>query len=63
MASNEIDISPYVAFEATGTDRHGRRNKKVRANLQYIQGLNYWTKTVWGVLPNGKRKVLYRVWN
>lgn len=59
----EIDITPYVAFEATGTDRQGRRNPKLRSTLQHIQGMNYWTKSVWGILPNGKRKLLYRVTN
>ena len=58
-----IDIAPYIAFEATGTDCRGRRNPRRRAPLAHIQGLNYWFKTVWGVLPNGKRKVLYRVYN
>jgi hypothetical protein len=59
----EIDITPYVAFEATGTDRQGRRNPCRRAPLAYLRGLNYWTKTVWGILPDGRRKRLYTVVN
>lgn len=58
-----IDITPYVAFEATGTNRQGRRNLKRRGPLAYIRGLNYWSKTVWGILPNGQRKRLYTVRN
>ena len=58
-----IDISPYVAFEATGTDLKGRRNPCRRAPLAYLRGLNYKTKSVWGILPSGKRKLLYRVFN
>ena len=61
--SDIIDISQYVAFEATGLDAKGRRNTAVRAPLWYIKGLNYWFKTVWGILPNGKRKRLYTVSN
>jgi len=62
--SNEIDLSPYVAFVATGTDREGKRNKPYRSK-QYlmVRGQNWWTKSVWGILPSGKRKLLYRVVN
>ena len=58
-----IDLTPYVAFEATGVDRNGRRNSPYRGPLAYIRGLNYWRKSVWGILPNGRRKLLYRVYN
>ena len=61
--TKNIDLREFVAFEATGTDCQGRRNKCRRAPLGYLQGLNYWTKSVWGVLPNGRRKLLYRVLN
>jgi hypothetical protein len=61
--SEAIDLTPYVAFEATGTDSQGRRNPCRRAPFSYIRGLNYWTKSVWGILPSGKRKLLYRVTN
>lgn len=56
-----IDLTPYVAFEATGTDRAGRRNPCRRAPLAYLKGLNYATKTVWGILPSGQRRRLYTV--
>lgn len=59
----DIDLSPYVDFVITGTDAQGRRNPPRRGSFHYLQGFNYWTKSMWGVLPNGKRKLLYRVWN
>ena len=59
----EIEISPYIAFEATGTDRQGRRIPCRRAPLAYLRGLKYGTKSVWGILPSGNRKLLYRVVN
>lgn len=59
-----IDLTPCIAFECTGTDRRGRRNPRRRSSsYTTIRGYNYWMKSVWGVLPNGKRKLLYRVYN
>lgn len=58
-----IDLTPYVAFEATGIDRDGRRNPCRRGSFHYLRGLNYWMKSMWGILPDGRRKLLYRVYN
>ena len=58
-----LDLSPYVNFTITGTDRQGRRIPARSGSFLYLRGFNYWTKSMWGVLPNGKRKLLYRVVN
>jgi hypothetical protein len=52
---------PFIAYEATGTDLRGRRNPVRRGSFIHLQGLNYAYKTIWGILPNGKRKLIYIV--
>jgi len=60
-----IDVAQYVKFVVTGTTVYGKRFRKQfdgSAHL-YTFGINLWNGSVWGVLPNGKRKLLKRASN
>jgi hypothetical protein len=61
----QIDITPYDMFKITGTRRDGKRNPpRQNVSIRYLQGFNYWTKTMWGrESATGKWRVLYRVAN
>ena len=52
-----------MRYHITGVDRGGKRFKIVTNNRIHAEGINLWTGTKWEVLPNGKRKILVRIWN
>jgi len=49
-----------VTYEVTGVDRNGKRFKICTDNHIHALGINLWKGTKWLVLPNGKRKILFR---
>lgn len=50
-------------YEVTGVSVHGKRFKIVTTNYLYARGINLYRGSVWERLPNGKRRLLWRVWN
>ncbi len=56
-------MNNFVRYEITGVDRYGKRFKLTTSNVIHAQGINLWNGSKWGVLPNGKRKLLVRVYN
>jgi hypothetical protein len=50
-------------YEVTGVDRAGKRFKICTDNLIHAMGINLWRGTKWERFPNGKRKVICRVFN
>ena len=52
-----------IRFDVTGVDRNGRRFKLSYKEPQWALGINLWNGSVWAVLPDGKRKLVRRVWN
>lgn len=52
-----------MTYHITGVDRRGKRFKIVTNNRIHAEGINLWRGTKWEVLPNGKRKILVRIWN
>ena len=53
----------FVLYHITGLDFRGRRFKIVTAHAMHAQGFNIYNGSIWGVLPNGKRRLLCRVYN
>ena len=53
----------YTSYIVTGVDRDGRRFKKQYSEPRWAFGINLWRGSVWGMLKNGKRKLLRRVYN
>ena len=54
----------FVEFHVTGIDARGRRFKKrVFRSFYAANMINLWEGSVWGVLENGRRKLLKRVYN
>ena len=54
----------FVEFHVTGVDVRGRRfKKKVFQSFYAASMINLWKGSVWGVLENGRRKLLKRVYN
>lgn len=57
-------LSMFVKFEVTG--KHYNSNKRFGLTYHnYAQAMmiNLWKGSVWGVLPDGTRKLLKRVYN
>lgn len=52
-----------MKYHVTGTDRDGKRFKRVYSNLHYALSINLWNGSVWQVDENGKRKLIKRVYN
>ena len=52
-----------MKYHVTGVDVTGKRFKIVTNNRIHAEGINLWRGTKWEVLPNGKRKILVRIWN
>lgn len=53
--------SLHANYIITGIDRSGKRFKPIYTNTP--QCYNIWRGTVWKQLENGKRKLLYRIYN
>lgn len=53
----------YTAFIVTGKTTSGKRFKLTYRNALSAFGINLWRGSVWGLLPNGKRKLLKRIMN
>ena len=52
----------FAEFHVTGVDVRGRRfKKKVFRSFYAANMINLWEGSVWGVLENGRRKLLKRV--
>lgn len=63
----EIIFSDYKGFVVTGVDTSGKRFKSSHSsNTQGAMtafSTNLWQGSVWGILKDGKRKLLKRVYN
>lgn len=61
----EVDLKDYVSFDVTGVDMWGRRFRMTynsdKPGFYTAFGINLFKGSVWGVLPNGTRKLLRRV--
>tara|TARA_S200000501_G_C20621934_1_gene655018 strand:+ start:78 stop:248 length:171 start_codon:yes stop_codon:yes gene_type:complete len=54
----------FVKFHVTGTDVSGKRFKRMSfSSFHAANMINLWEGSVWGVLENGRRKLLKRVYN
>ena len=51
----------YIEYQVTGVDYSGKRYKVRTANLHYASGFHPYSGSLWGVLANGKRKLLKRL--
>ena len=61
---SEIEGFEGAAFyEVTGVDRGGRRFKIVTNSPWHCLHTNVYSGTRWAVMPNGKRRVISRVYN
>ncbi len=52
-----------TTFIVTGTLRNGRRFKLRTTNGMHAAGINLWRGSVWAETPDGKRRLLKRVFN
>ena len=52
-----------VCYHVTGTDRQGRRFKRVYTGKQWAMGINLYNGSVWEVYADGTRKRIKRVIN
>lgn len=53
-----------TTYEVTGVLVNGRRFKPiVTTNMRHAFGINLYRGSVWERLPDGRRKLLRRVWN
>jgi hypothetical protein len=50
-------------FHVTGVDVYGKRFKIVSKHFQHAKGINLYRGSVWLVNTDGRRKLLWRVWN
>ena len=64
----EINIGDFSSFIVTG--RYYNSNRRFRmsysgnyAGFKTADSINLWNGTMYGLLPNGKRKVIKRVYN
>lgn len=57
------DSLAYAEFHVTGILRNGTRFKKVYSSALFAMSTNLYRGSVYGVLDNGKRKLLKRVYN
>ena len=58
-----VNGTDFVSFVATGKDRSGKRFSIRSKNWLHITGINIWNGNKWGIMPNGKRKLITRVSN
>lgn len=56
-------MNSYKQYVVTGVDRYGKRFRFTYNNAMWAFGINLWKGSVWGVLDNGKRKLLKRAYN
>lgn len=63
----EIDLDDYSSFLVTGL-YHGSRNRRFKLNYSgnaagysTAMNINLWKGSVYGLLKNGKRKLIKRV--
>jgi hypothetical protein len=47
----------------TGIDTRGKRFRIETSNRIYAEGINLYRGSKWEILPNGKKKLLVRVFN
>lgn len=63
----EINIKDYPGgFDVTGQLYRSTKRFKRHYSMHYAGlafNINLWRGSVWGILPNGKRKLLKRVFN
>lgn len=52
-----------VKFVVTGVDTSGRRFRLTYREPQWALGINLWRGSVWAVMPNGRRRLVRRVYN
>ena len=54
----------FIKFEVTGTFRNGSRFKKMQfSSFSAASMINLYSGSIWGVMKNGKRKLIRRVYN
>ena len=54
----------FVEFHVTGISFSGRRFKRMTfGSFKAANMINLWKGSVWGVLENGQRKLLKKVYN
>lgn len=58
-----IDPKDYVEYHVTGLTVHGTRFKRVYQHLGWAWGVNLYNGSLWGVRPDGTRKLLKRAYN
>lgn len=58
-------MEKFNGFHVTGVTTDGRRFRQnySKEGAWVAFGVNLWRGSVWGVLPDGKRKLLKRVYN
>lgn len=60
----EFSTGSFKSYVVTGITNHtGHRFSIKTDNAMHAMGINLWRGNVWGVLPNGKKKLIKRVWN
>lgn len=52
-----------AVYHVTGVDVYGKRFKIVTSSPRHCMGINLWRGSRWQVQPNGKRKLIERVYN
>ena len=63
MTESYINPKEYVIFHVTGKTVNGTRFRIECNGLFWAMGINLYTGSVWGVRPDGTRKLLKRVYN
>ena len=58
-----MSIKDFVKFQVTGLTWRGKRFRLTYSEPHMAFGINLWNGSIWGVLPNGRRKLLKRVYN
>lgn len=52
-----------MSYEVTGVTVRGKRFKRTFQSLAHARMINLYRGTVWERMSNGRRRVLWRVWN
>jgi len=60
-------LNSYSKIRVTGVLKNGKRFKAMEyssdiAGQMTAFGINLWQGTVWGILPNGKKELIKRVY-
>lgn len=52
-----------LIYIVTGVDKNGKRFKIGPTSLFHAENINAWNGTIWEQIPNGKRKLIKRIYN